>query len=218
MGDVAGPERRGRPGRGALCVRESDAAFPEPFYARPAEVVARDLLGAVLLSSVDGVVTAGTIVETEAYVGPEDDASHAAARIGRTLRNEAMFGAPGTAYVYRIYGIHWCLNAVTDSPGHPAAVLLRAAAPITGLETARRRRGPVADAQLMRGPGNLCRALGITGELNGRSLIGGPVRILPGEPLPEQEVARGPRVGITRAVDLPLRFWVRGSAAVSRGG
>jgi DNA-3-methyladenine glycosylase len=190
--------------------------LPKSFYERAAEDVARDLLGALLLSTVDGSRCVGRIIETEAYVGPEDDASHAAARIGRTSRNEPMFGPPGQAYVYRIYGIHWCLNAVTDRPDHPAAVLIRSAEPCEGIEIARGRRANRALLELMRGPGNLCAALGVTGALNGHDLAQPPLQILAGDPVPDGQVRRGPRVGITRAADLPLRFWERGNAYVSR--
>ena len=145
-----------------------------------------------------------------------EDAEHAAARIGRTARNEAMFGPPGQAYVYRIYGIHWCLNAVTDRPDHPAAVLIRSAEPLEGLAVATRRRANRPMPELMRGPGNLCAALGISGLLNGHDLSEPPLQILTGERLPNDAVRSGPRVGITRAADLPLRFWERGNAYVSR--
>jgi DNA-3-methyladenine glycosylase len=167
----------------------------------------------------------GRIVETEAYPGPHDDASHAAARIGRTLRNAPMFGDPGTAYVYRIYGIHWCLNVVTDAPGFPAAVLIRALEPLAGRDLMRRRRsgGPktIPDRALASGPGKLAGALGITGELNGHPLHLEPLTVWDAAsagllPVPAALVECGPRVGITRAVDWPLRFWVRDSPWVSR--
>lgn len=188
------------------------------FYARPAEVVARDLLGTLLVSTIGGEAV-GRIVETEAYVGPHDDASHAAARIGRTRRNASMFGAPGHAYVYRIYGVHWCLNIVTDAPDYPAAVLIRAFEPVSGLAPMRRRRHitrPGApDAALGRGPGNVAAALGITGAQDGHRLDAAPLWLAPGA-VPDDAVERGPRIGITRSADWPLRFWVRGNTSVSR--
>lgn len=189
------------------------------FFGRPAEAVAKDLLGTFLLSEVGGLRAVGRIVETEAYTGPDDPASHAARRIGRTRRNEAMFGPPGTAYVYRIYGIHWCLNVVTDVEGFPSAVLVRAIEAMEGLPAMRTRRtkqAPVADAALGRGPGNVAAALGITGDLDGHALDRPPLRLLRGVPVPDRDVERGPRVGVTRAADWPLRFWVRGVPAVSR--
>jgi DNA-3-methyladenine glycosylase len=157
----------------------------------------------------------GEIVETEAYTGPEDEASHAHARVGRTPRNAVMFGPPGVAYVYRSYGIHWCLNAVTDSPGFPAAVLIRALRPLEGLGAMRERRPGRTEVELMRGPGKLCSALGVDGALNGAPLDAPPLWLEAGDPVPEAAVARGPRVGISRAVEAPLRFWIRGSVWVS---
>lgn len=191
--------------------------LPIRFYARPAVVVARELLGARIVSSVDGLLTVGRIVETEAYTGPDDEASHAAARIGRTARNAAMFGPPGSAYVYRIYGVHWCLNVVTDTVDHPAAVLIRAIEPITGIDVMqeRRGRGTIAPCLIGRGPGNLARALGIDGALNGQSLRVAPLRLLRGDAIDDAAVATGPRIGVTRAVEEPLRFFIRGNPSVS---
>jgi DNA-3-methyladenine glycosylase len=177
--------------------------------------VARALLGCVVVSEADGEVVAGEIVETEAYVGPGDEASHGHLRFGVTRRNAVMYGPPGIAYVYRIYGLHWCLNAVTSAEGHPAAVLIRAARPVAGLDAARARRPARPDRELMRGPANLCRALAVNGTHNGHPLDGPPLWIEAGAVVPESAVARGPRVGISRAVHLPLRFWLRGSEWVS---
>ncbi|HEX6940806.1 MAG TPA: DNA-3-methyladenine glycosylase [Longimicrobiales bacterium] len=197
--------------------RTGGAPFPRRFYDRPAEEVARDLLGAVLVSTSGGETTAGWIVEAEAYIGPHDPASHAAARIGRTARNAAMFGPPGTAYVYRIYGLHWCLNVVTGAEEYPAAVLIRAIEPLEGVETMRRRRGGVrAERMLTNGPGKLAEALGITGRENGHPLDRPPLRILEGEAVDDGDVVVGPRIGVTRAADWPLRYHVRGNPFVSR--
>jgi len=194
--------------------------LPRAFYARPAEEVARDLLGAFLHTRQGGADALGRIVETEAYVGPHDAASHAAERIGRTSRNAAMFGAPGSAYVYRSYGVHWCLNAVTDRADFPAAVLIRAVEPVRGLAAMRARRargGRVpADRDLARGPGRLTQAFAITGALDGHELVAPPLRILAGAPVPGRDVVVCPRVGISRAVDWPLRFCLRGSSWISR--
>jgi DNA-3-methyladenine glycosylase len=191
--------------------------LPPGFCARPAEDVARDLLGRVLVSSVGGEVAAGRIVEAEAYVGPHDDASHAAARTGRTVRNAAMFGPPGTAYVYRIYGVHWCLNIVTDRPGYPAAVLVRALEPLSGLDVMRRRRGGVTDRDLARGPGRLAQALGVDLSLDGHALQAPPLLLAAGAPVPAARIAVDRRVGVVRAADWPLRFFVEGSRWISRG-
>jgi DNA-3-methyladenine glycosylase len=190
--------------------------FPSGFYDRSAEEVARDLLGAFVVSKIGGVRCAGEIVETEAYVGPHDEASHAHERFGRTPRNVAMFAAPGHAYVYLIYGMHWCLNVVTGAEGYPAAVLVRAARPVEGVEAMRARRPGRPGRDLLRGPGNLCRALGVTGAQNLHLLDRAPLWLAPGAAVPEVEVERGPRVGISRAVEWPLRFRVRGSLYVSK--
>jgi DNA-3-methyladenine glycosylase len=194
--------------------------LPASFYARPAEQVARDLLGAVLVSRVGGRETSGRIVETEAYVGPHDPASHAAERIGRTVRNDAMFGRPGTAYVYRIYGVHWCLNAVTDRPGYPAAVLIRAVEPLDGMAIMQQRRasagGVLPERQLCSGPGRLADALGITGALDRHPLYRQPLRIVQHDGTPDDRIVTTTRVGITRAAAWPLRFYIRDSVWISR--
>jgi DNA-3-methyladenine glycosylase len=209
----------GRSGRASARTPHADA-LGASWYARSAESVARDLLGAVIVSTIDGIETAGRIVETEAYIGPHDDASHAAERIGRTLRNEAMFGTPGIAYIYRIYGIHWCLNIVTDRIDYPAAVLIRAIEPVHGIEHMRVRRSAgqkyLSDTALTSGPGRLAAALGITGLLNGHPLDRPPLCIIAGERIDDVAIAAGPRVGITRAAEWPLRFWHSGNAWVSR--
>lgn len=195
--------------------------LPPAFYERGAEVVARDLLGAVLVSDIGGVRTAGRIVETEAYLGAPDPASHAAERIGRTARNESMFGRGGIAYVYFIYGMHWCLNAVTGEPDVANAVLIRALEPVEGVDAMRERRAgrtgrAPRDRDLARGPARLAEALGITGALDGHDLALPPLVIAQGDALPDSAVAVGPRIGITRAADWPLRFFVEGSPWVSR--
>ena len=185
-------------------------------YRRSAAEVARELLGARLISTIENQRCSGIIVETEAYTGPDDEASHAHLRFGRTPRNGIMFGPPGRAYVYRIYGIHWCLNAVTGEDGFPAAVLIRAAQPLENLPLMRTRRPGRTDRQLLRGPGNLCRALGVEGAVNGHRLDHPPLWIEAGSPVPEQSVRRGPRIGISRATELPLRFWIADNPWVSR--
>jgi DNA-3-methyladenine glycosylase len=210
-----------RGGSGSASARAQRAdALPASWYARPAETVARDLLGMVLVSTIGGVETSGRIVETEAYVGPHDDASHAAERIGRTPRNESMFGQPGIAYVYRIYGIHWCLNVVTDAAEFPAAVLVRAVEPLTGVQLMRTRRyagqKQLPDTALTSGPGRLAAAFGITSAHDGHPLDRPPLRIRPGDPVPGDLVRAGPRIGITRAADLPLRFCEQGNPWLSR--
>ena len=189
--------------------------LPATFYDRETEIVARELLGAVLECTVRGVRCRGRIVETEAYVGEHDAACHAAA--GRTARTEVLYGAPGRAYVYLIYGMHWCVNAVTRSVGLPSAVLLRAVEPLEGVAAMRRRRHAArTDTELTNGPAKLCEALGITGPRHhGVSLVSSPLRILRGDTVPDADVAITPRIGIGRAVDWPLRWIVRSSPFVS---
>lgn len=199
---------------------DGHAPLPAEFYARPAEEVAPDLLGHVVVSRFDGVLTAGRIVETEAYLGSPDPASHAAERIGRTARNASMFGRPGIAYLYFIYGMHWCMNAVTGREGVANAVLIRALEPTAGLDAMRERRAArsgraPADRELMRGPARLVEALGVPGTLDGHSLQEWPLVIARGATVGRDRIATGPRIGITRAADWPLRFHVQGSRLVS---
>ena len=176
-------------------------------FNAPSELVARQLIGVVVL--VDGV--GGRIVETEAY-DREDPASHAFS--GPTERNGAMFGAPAHAYVYRSYGIHWCLNFVCREAGHGAGVLIRALEPLAGIATMAGRRG-VEDIKLLcSGPGKLCQALKVTRACNGRSLAEAPFALF----APEQafQVVQGPRIGISKAMDVPWRFGLAGSSYLSR--
>jgi DNA-3-methyladenine glycosylase len=183
-------------------------ALDREFFARSVHEVAPDLIGCTLL--VDGV--GGPIVEVEAY-DHEDPASHGFR--GQTARNRSMFGPPGHAYVYRSYGIHWCLNLVCEEKGVAAAVLLRALEPAHGVEEMRARRDLDEPRLLCSGPGRLCQALAVTGEHDGLPLNRPPfeLRARKGEP----EVVTGPRVGITQAADLPWRFGLAGSPYLSRG-
>ena len=179
------------------------------FFARSVHEVAPDLIGVTLL--VDGV--GGRIVELEAY-DQDDPASHG--HRGRTARNAAMFGPPGHAYVYRSYGIHWCLNLVCREEGVPEAVLLRALEPTSGLGLQRRRRGVDDLRGLCSGPGKLCQALGITGEHDGLALDVPPFELIEREVAPE--IVTAPRIGITRATELSWRYLDAGSPYVSRPG
>jgi DNA-3-methyladenine glycosylase len=180
--------------------------LPRAFYDRDAELVAPALLGKLLVHQVDGVDRVGRIVEVEAYVGPHDLAAHSSK--GRTKRTEAMFGEPGHAYVYLIYGMYHCLNAVTGPGDYPSAVLIRALEPVSGIEGA------------TNGPGRLCRALGIDLRLYGHDLTEGPLIIArPDRRGPRFEVKTGPRIGVDYAgewVHRPLRFSIEGNPYVSR--
>jgi DNA-3-methyladenine glycosylase len=191
------------------------AALSSRFYSRPTAEVARRLLGHFLVSEIGGRRTVGRIVETEAYVGPHDPACHAFGG-RRTARTEGLYGPPGNAYIYFTYGMHWCLNAVTEGLNYPAAVLLRALEPLEGLATMRRRRGGVPDTALCAGPARLCVALGVTGELNGTSLRQGPLYIVRGSTPSRLRVVTTPRIGITAAKEWPLRFLAADSPWVSR--
>jgi DNA-3-methyladenine glycosylase len=185
-------------------------ALPPEFYERPVLEVARDLIGCTVACR----GTAGVIVETEAY-REDEPACHAFA--GRTPRTEVLFGAPGRAYVYRSYGVHAMLNAVCEPAGVGAAVLIRALAPLAGIERMRARRGLSRATDLCSGPGKLTQALGIELALNGTSLADGPIVIFAraaGWEDPPVVVSR--RVGITKAVELPWRFTVAGDPNVSR--
>ncbi len=163
---------------------------------------AEQLLGWSLISTAGGERTSVTITETEAYAGTADPASHAYR--GPTPRNATMFGPAGSLYVYRSYGIHWCMNVVVGEPGIAHAVLLRAGVPTEGVETIERRRGRSVD--LANGPGKLCQALGVTGDLDGTDLRSGPVRLVAGPGCGERKVERTPRIGISKATERLWRF------------
>ena len=197
-----------------MTAARSGRALPMSFYDRPTEHVARDLLGAVLECTTPLGTASGRIVETEAYLGPDDPACHAVA--GLTERTRNLHGPPGIAYVYFIYGVHWCFNAVTREEGHGSAVLVRAVEPIAGVDLMRERRGNVRrDVDLTNGPGKLCQALGIDGAMDGTRLTQPPLRILAAPPVEDGDVEITPRIGITRAADWPLRWLVRGNPYVS---
>jgi len=192
-----------------------DDVLAAEFYDRDTRLVARALLGAVLESHTPEGVASGRIVETEAYLGADDPACHAVA--GVTDRTRHLHGPPGIAYVYRIYGAHWCFNAKTEPEGRGSAVLVRAVEPLDGVALMRRRRTRAAqERDLTNGPGKLCEALGITGALNGVPLDQPPLVIRAGGAVPDRDVIVTPRIGITRAADLPLRWFERDSPFVSR--
>ena len=190
--------------------------LPRTFYDRETEIVARDMLGTVLECETEEGVASGIIVETEAYLGEHDLACHAA--VGRTARTEHLYGPPGISYVYFIYGMYWCFNAVTREEGQPSAVLVRALEPLDGVSLMHRRRSRIKnDVDLTNGPGKLCSALGITGAQTGKPLQRKPLVIREGESVPDDHVEVTPRIGITKSADWPLRYLVRGNKYVSRG-
>ncbi len=209
---------------------DSRRLLPRAFYARDTDLVARAMLGTVLECETPQGRAAGRIVETEAYLGPADAASHAI--VGLTDRTRDLFGEPGTSYVYFIYGVHWCFNAVAWQANGGAAVLVRAIEPLEGLALMRERRrsgatgsrgeGRVAptrvraDRELTNGPGKLCEALGIDGALSGRSLLRPPVVIRRGREVSDADVVVSPRIGITRAADGMHCYFLRGNEFVSR--
>lgn len=192
--------------------------LPEAFYFRPAEEVARDLLGRLLVRDLPEGRVVVRLVEAEAYAGPHDRASHAF-RGRRTPRNESMYLAGGHAYVYRIYGIHFCLNVVTGPAEEGIAVLLRAGEILEGEALVRARRpGAIASPRLLAGPGNLTRGLAIDTDLDAVRFDRGALRLEEGEPVAESSILTGPRVGCEsagEAASWPLRFAVDGSRAVS---
>jgi DNA-3-methyladenine glycosylase len=183
------------------------ALLRRKFFARSVHAVAPDLIGATLLFNGVG----GMIVEVEAY-HQSDAAAHSFN--GRTPRNAVMFGPPGYAYIYRSYGIHWCLNFVCEPEGIASAVLIRALAPTHGIAAMRRRRGVNDERLLCSGPGRLCEALGISDKHYGLALDEPPFQILARDSL--AEVAIGPRIGITKAVDHPWRYGLKGSRFLSK--
>ena len=197
--------------------------LPVDFYRRPTLEVARELIGKVLVYKATDGVAAGAIVEVEAYIGEDDPACHAAA--GRTRRNAPLYGPPGRAYVYLNYGLHDMMNAVTEEAGHPAAVLIRALEPVDGLALMRRRRSQapwrkgkplVPDHELCRGPGNLCRAMGITLADNLRPLTRGPLTIHD-RGIAAGEIVWDSRIGIRVGTEHQWRATVKGHPSVSKG-
>ena len=200
--------------------------LPPSFYRRPAEEVARDLLGCLLVRDLAGERLVLRLVETEAYLGAPDRASHAWGG-RRTPRNESLYLPGGHAYVYFIYGMHFCLNAVTGERDIGSAVLLRAGEPVEGEERMRENRGLIRSpspraprpGDLAGGPGKLCQALGVGRELDGVPLDRPPLWIARGKPVEPAEVVAGPRIGVDyagEAAGWPLRFMVRGNRHVSR--
>ena len=199
---------------------ESSQLLQREFFERPSVEVAPDLLGCVISHSTEAGLVAVMLVEVEAYAGEADPASHAFR--GRTARNAVMFGPPGHAYVYFTYGMHFCVNLVCQPAGRASAVLLRAGRVTEGMPLARARRSGAArhprDVDLARGPARLCEALGIDRSHDGADVVDPSSRLralAPLAPVTAAGISRGPRVGISRAADVPWRFWITGEPAVS---
>ena len=217
------PETGRRTPSTSICVPEGSSrkpsgfrTLPRSFYDRPTLKVAKDLLGKVLVHRASSGVTAGMIVEAEAYIGEDDPACHAAP--GPTNRNAPLYGRPGFSYVYLNYGIHYLVNVVTETAGRPAAVLIRALEPVDGLGLMQKRRAPartqVPNTHLCRGPGNLTRALGITLAENRLDLVSGRL-VIEDRGVAIGPVAWGTRIGIRVGVEKRWRCWIAGHPAVS---
>lgn len=198
-----------------------DARFPREFYERPTLTVTRDLLGAYLVHRSPDGLTAGRIVEAEAYQGPKDLGAHSSGGV-MTQRTQAMFGPRGHAYVFLIYGMYWCFNVVSGIKMLPQAVLIRALEPVDGLDLMRQRvnAAPHATiASLCKGPGKLCKAMGITREHYGLDLAGDQLFLVPGKRVPPAKLGKSPRINIDYAgepwISHPWRLYERGNPCVS---
>ncbi|MFZ5642342.1 MAG: DNA-3-methyladenine glycosylase [Bacillota bacterium] len=192
---------------------DSEKVLQREFYGRNTEQVARELLGKIIVNNSPEGLTAGLIVETEAYM-QGDPACHA--HRGLTPRNRAMFGPPGHAYVYFTYGMHYCFNVVTAEEGVGDAVLIRALEPLEGLDIMKKRRGREKPSDLCSGPGKLVQAMGIVPDMYGHDLTMEPLFIMAGSDVPEEDVVAATRVGISVGSDLPLRYYMRNNRHVSK--
>lgn len=189
-------------------------AIPCEFFKKKTEIVAQKLLGQIIVRQLPtGEMLAAQIVETEAYL-PQDDLSNHAA-VGRTKRNNAMWHDGGIAYVYKIYGVHYCFNIVTESENLGCAVLIRAAEPLAGIEIMQELRGTENVGQLLKGPGNFARAFGFTSEDTFKSCCAPELFIQKDKSIPLKDIFATPRIGISKAVELPLRYIIKGSPFVS---
>jgi DNA-3-methyladenine glycosylase len=191
--------------------------LPRSFYARETVDVARDLVGTLIVRTLDNTRLIGRIVETEAYRGEDDPASHASG--GRTQRNDPMYGPPGYTYVYFIYGMHWMLNISAHRTEYPGAVLIRALEPIQGIERMREHRGNRPDSELTNGPAKLAQALAVDGDLNNHDLCSiVEITVIEGTLRPNETIAAGPRIrvpGDAEAKAHPWRFWIEDNPHVS---
>lgn len=190
--------------------------LPRTFYRQPTLKIANELLGKYLVRKWSDSFIIGKIVETEAYIGEEDPACHAAR--GKTDRNGVMYGQPGFAYIYFIYGMYFCLNVVTGEKGFPAAILIRAVEPFSGIELMKKFRKTDLERNLTNGPGKLCQAFGLNREQNGADLCGKELFISSGEIIKRKDIARSKRIGIKVGIDPLWRFFVQNNVYVSKGG
>ena len=203
--------------------KDMSKRLPRKFYQRPTLEVAHDIIGQYFFTNQDGVLTGGRIVEAEAYCGPDDLGAHTSGG-RRTARNEAMYGPKGHTYIYLIYGMYWCINAVCGPADKPQACLIRALEPVVGLEAMRERLGAADDARpehFCRGPGKLCRALGLDKNHYAEDLLKDRVFMLPGKLAEGEEVGTSPRINIDYAgeyIEKPWRFYIRGNPSVSGPG
>lgn len=192
-----------------------DQTLPREFYGQLTTVVARNVLGCTLVSTVGPTPTAGRIVEVEAYLGSGDPAAHS--YNGPTPRTRIQWGPPGHAYIYLIYGMYHCLNFITEPKGTPGCVLIRALEPLDGFECMSARRNlPKLRRDICNGPGKLTQALGIDRTQNGNDLLSEPLFVLRGPPVSDVQVRVSPRIGLVHATQLPLRFFVHNNEHVSR--
>ena len=189
-------------------------SLERPFYEQPTLVIAQQLLGKFLVHRLEGWDLAGKIVETEAYIGEDDPACHAA--VGRTSRNEVMFGSAGYAYVYFIYGMHYCLNVVTEQEGFPAAVLIRAIESISGIDKMKELRKTQKIDQLTNGPGKICQAFNINRLSNGLDFCGNVLFIANGDKIESSEIVKSNRIGIKAGLNHKWRFYIKDSSFVSQ--
>lgn len=188
------------------------------FYLRDTELVAQELLGKLLIHKTEEGTAAGMIVEVESYLGPEDKGAHSYGN-RKSERTRIQYGPGGYAYVFAIYGMHWCLNAVTNGPGKPEVVLVRALEPVEGIELMKSRRGTQKQIDLCNGPGKLCQALGITKAQYGADLCGDELYILEHRSFSDEEIGVSPRINIDYAQEWKDRLWryyVKGNAYVSK--
>ncbi|MGI6678663.1 MAG: DNA-3-methyladenine glycosylase [Dehalobacterium sp.] len=184
------------------------------FFYRETPLVAQDLLGKILATQIDDTIVSGIVVETEAYLGQNDPGSHS--NRGKTKRNSVMFGPAGYSYIYQIYGVHFCYNVTTDKDNVPAAVLIRALEPLTGIDIIRKNRKRESRKDLCSGPAKLVQALGITKSMNGTSAVDGPVRFFDKQSTVPFNIIQTTRIGLTQGADLKLRYYIENNPYVSR--